>query len=75
MRTSAHSKKKMKHGVRQGGALSPDLFPVYSDIIMPNLEGYPRIKVRGYKMSNFRYSDHAVVCGKYRRLATIIKHL
>ena len=33
---------KIKCGVKQGCVLlSPDLYSLYSEIIMPNLEGYP----------------------------------
>ncbi|GFN82827.1 LINE-1 reverse transcriptase [Plakobranchus ocellatus] len=35
----------IKRGVRQGCVLSPDLFSLYSEIIMRNLENHPRIKV------------------------------
>ncbi|GFO47431.1 hypothetical protein PoB_007393600 [Plakobranchus ocellatus] len=34
----------IKRGVRQGCVLSPDLFSLYSQIIMQNLENHPGIK-------------------------------
>ena len=34
--------KKKKCGVTQGRVLFSDLFSAYSEIIMQNLEGYPR---------------------------------
>ena len=49
--------KKIKPGVRQGRVLSPDLFNVCSEIIIPNLEGYPEIKVGGPKLNYLRYTD------------------
>ena len=51
----------IKRGVRQGCVLSPDLFPIYSEIIMRALEGMPGIKVGGYNMNNIRYADDTVL--------------
>ncbi|GFO11222.1 RNA-directed DNA polymerase from mobile element jockey [Plakobranchus ocellatus] len=34
----------IKRGIRQGCVLSPDLFSLYSEIIMRNLENHPGIK-------------------------------
>ena len=34
-----------KCGVRQGCVLSTDLLPLYSEMIMRNLEGYPGIRL------------------------------
>ena len=35
--------------------LSPDLFSLQSEKIMPNLEGYLGIKVGGHNINNLRY--------------------
>ena len=43
---------------------SPDLFSVCSEIILPNLEGCPRIKVGRFKISNSRYSNHILLDAK-----------
>ena len=51
----------IKRGVRQGCLLSPDLFSIYSEIIMRALEGMPGIKIGGYKMNNIRYADDTVL--------------
>ena len=47
--------KIIKHGVTQGRVLSPDLFSPCNEIIMQNLEGYPRIKVGGHNIHHLRF--------------------
>ncbi|GFN91009.1 endonuclease-reverse transcriptase [Plakobranchus ocellatus] len=51
----------IKRGVRQGCVLSPDLFSLYSEIIMRNLENHPGIKVGGQDINNLRYADDTVL--------------
>ncbi|GFO03444.1 retrovirus-related pol polyprotein line-1 [Plakobranchus ocellatus] len=51
----------IKRGVRQGCVLSPDLFLLYSEIIMRNLENHPGIKVGGQNINNLRYADDTVL--------------
>ena len=51
----------IKRGVRQGRVLSPDLFSIYSEIIMRALEGMPGIKAGGYNTNNIRYADDTVL--------------
>ncbi|GFO14056.1 protein smg8 [Plakobranchus ocellatus] len=51
----------IKRGVRQGCVLSPDLFSLYSEIIIRNLENHPGIKVGGQNINNLRYADDTVL--------------
>ncbi|GFN74890.1 endonuclease-reverse transcriptase [Plakobranchus ocellatus] len=51
----------IKRGFRQGCVLSPDLFSLYSEIIMRNLENYPGIKVGRQNINNLRYADDTVL--------------
>ncbi|GFO45488.1 retrovirus-related pol polyprotein from type-1 retrotransposable element r2 [Plakobranchus ocellatus] len=53
--------KDIKRGVRQGCVLSPDLFFLYNEIIMRNLENHPGIKVGGQNINNLRYADDTVL--------------
>ena len=41
--------------------LSPDIFSLYSDIIMQNLEGNQRIKVGGLNLNNLRHANDTVL--------------
>ncbi|GFO08462.1 retrovirus-related pol polyprotein from type-1 retrotransposable element r2 [Plakobranchus ocellatus] len=47
----------IKRGIRQGCVLSPDLFSLYSEIIMRNLENHPGIRVGRQNINNLRYAD------------------
>src|ERR1700729_3211669 len=56
--------QNIKRGVRQGCVLSPDLFSLYSENIMKNIEDMTVIKVGGQNFNNLRYADDTVLGAK-----------
>ena len=52
---------EIKKGVRQGCIFSPDLFSLYSQSVMDELEGLVAVKVGGRNINNMRYVDDTVL--------------
>ena len=52
---------KIERGVRQGCVLSPDLFSLYSQLVMDELEQLDGIKIGGRNINNIRYADDTVL--------------
>ena len=66
----------IKRGVRQGCVLSPDLFNLYSELIMRDLRDLEGIKVGGVNMNNIRYADDtAIVADSHDKLQALISAL
>ena len=50
----------IKRDVRQGCVLSPDLFNLYSEVILRKLKNMPGVKIGGSNINNLRYADDTV---------------
>ena len=53
--------QNIKRGVRQGCVLSPDLFSLYSEMIMRQIEEIEGLKIGGHNINNLRYADDTVL--------------
>ena len=52
---------EIKRGVRQGCGMSPDLFSLYGEMIMREIEGMEGFSVGGRNVNNIRYADDTVL--------------
>ena len=68
--------QEIKRGVRQGCVLSPDLFNMYSEIIMKDLVDLDGIKFGGRNINNIRYADDTVlIADSEEKLQTLVQAL
>ena len=51
---------KIERGVRQGCVLSPDLFSVYSQVVMDDMVDWEGVNVGGLNINNIGYADDTV---------------
>ena len=51
----------IERGVRQGCILSPDLFSLYTEVIMQSVQEMDGFKIGGVNITNVRYADDTVV--------------
>ena len=56
--------KNIGRGVRQSCVMSPDLFNLYSEIILRNLNGNIGIVLDDLTVNNLRYADDTVLIAK-----------
>ena len=52
---------EIQRGVRQGCVLSPNLFSLYSQVVMDKLEDVEGIRVGGRNIYNISYADDTVL--------------
>ncbi|GFR74690.1 endonuclease-reverse transcriptase [Elysia marginata] len=69
--------QKIKRGVRQGCVLSPDLFSLYSEFIVRNIERLRGIHIGGHIINNLKYADDIVLIAEntkdLQRLLDIVR--
>ena len=53
--------QRIEKGVRQGCVLSPELFSLYSEIILRTIEDKPGIRIGGANINNLWYADDIVL--------------
>lgn len=49
--------KELKRGVRHRSIMSPDLFNMYNEVLLPNIEDFEGIEVGGRSMNNLILSS------------------
>ena len=68
--------QEIRRGVRQGCVLSPDLFNLYSEVIMNDLAELDGIKFGGRNINNIRYADDTVlIADSEEKLKSLIQAL
>ena len=67
---------EIKRGVRQGCVLSPDLFLLYSEIIMREIKDMDGIKINGENVNNVRVAnDTALIADSESKLQHIVDRI
>ena len=67
---------EIKRGVRQGCVLSPDLFSLYSQVVMDALEDLEGISIGGRNVNNIRYADDTVlIADSEKKLRALVNKL
>ena len=53
--------QKIRRGVRQGCVMSPDLFNLYGEMILRELQDLEGVNIGGYNINHIRYADDTVL--------------
>ena len=56
---------RIERGVQKGFVFSPDLFNLYKEMILRELEDLPRLVIRGHNINNIRYADDTVLIAEH----------
>ena len=65
--------KEIKRGVRQGCVLSPDMFSLYSEVIMRHIRDLPGMILSRKVINNIRYADDtALLTGNEKDLQKLV---
>ncbi|GFR91494.1 endonuclease-reverse transcriptase [Elysia marginata] len=68
---------KIKHGVRQGCAMSPAIFNLYNEYIFRTIDNIPGLSVGCININNLRYADGTVMLAEneddLQKLVNIVK--
>ena len=68
--------QEIQRGVRQGCVLSPELFNLYSEIIMRDVTDLEGIKIGGRNINNIRYADDtALIADSEEKLKSLVQAL
>ncbi len=66
----------IKRGVRQGCVLSPELFSLYTEMIMRKIKHMDGVKIGGFNINNIRYADDtAIITDSEQKLQTLMNKL
>ena len=51
----------IRRGVRQGCASSPEIFSLYTEMIMRKINHMDRVRIGGVNVNNIRYADDTAI--------------
>ena len=63
---------KIKKGVHEGCILLPDLFNLYSEMILWELEDQKGFIIGGWNINNQRHADDTVLITESKRVARLV---